>query len=81
MTDLEIAELWAEILDIDEVETDDHFFELGGNSLLVIEVVKELKARSGVAVPLGDLLRDPTPRAVAAILAAAPRPAAESAVR
>lgn len=65
-----MAELWAEILDMDQVEVDDHFFEIGGNSLLVIEVVRELKGRAGVALPLGDFLRDPTPRAVSAALAA-----------
>lgn len=81
MTDLEMAQLWAEIIDVDQVEVDDHFFEIGGNSLLAIEVVRELKERAGVALPLGEFLRDPRPRAVSEALAlAAGRTNGESAV-
>lgn len=69
MTDIEMAALWAEILDIDEAEVDDHFFEIGGNSLLAIDVVTAVQARTGVAVPLGDFFADPTPSAVAAAVA------------
>jgi acyl carrier protein len=69
VTDIEMATLWAEILDIDEAEADDHFFEIGGNSLLAIDVVTAIQARTGVAVPLGDFFADPTPSAVAAVVA------------
>ncbi len=69
MTDIEMAALWAEILDIDEVDVHDHFFEIGGNSLLAIDVVTAVQARTGAAVPLGEFFASPTPSAVAAAAA------------
>jgi acyl carrier protein len=69
MTDIEIAGLWAEILDIDEVEPDDDFFEIGGNSLLALDVITAIAARCGVAVPLGEFFSSPTPRTLAETMA------------
>jgi acyl carrier protein len=69
MTDIEIASLWAQILDIDEVEPDDDFFEIGGNSLLALDVVSSIAARCGVAVPLGEFFASPTPHALAQTMA------------
>jgi acyl carrier protein len=69
MTDIEIADLWAEILDIDEVEPDDDFFEIGGNSLLALDVVTAIAARCGVAVPLGEFFANRTPRTLAETMA------------
>ena len=44
------CELWQELLDLDRVGIDDDFFELGGDSLLVIRVVTRAnKAALGIA--------------------------------
>ena len=69
MTDIEMASLWAEILDVDEVDVDDHFFEIGGNSLVAIDVITAVAARSGIAIPLGEFFAAPTPRGVVAVMA------------
>jgi amino acid adenylation domain-containing protein/non-ribosomal peptide synthase protein (TIGR01720 family) len=43
------CDLWQELLDLDQVGVDDDFFELGGDSLLVIRVVtKANKAALGI---------------------------------
>jgi acyl carrier protein len=68
MTDREMAELWEEILDVDDIGADDHFFEVGGNSLLAVDVVAAVNARTGAIISLGQFFADPTPRAVAAAI-------------
>ncbi|MFX3681347.1 MAG: amino acid adenylation domain-containing protein [bacterium] len=40
-----IAGLWAEALGIDQVSRHDNFFDLGGHSLLIVQVHKKLRAQ------------------------------------
>jgi transketolase len=49
-TDDYIAALFGRILKTDEIESDDDFFVLGGNSLLAIEVLDAIEADLGVRV-------------------------------
>lgn len=47
-----IAQIWQDLLDIDEICRDDDFFDLGGDSLLAGEVISRLRSRSGGSLPL-----------------------------
>ncbi len=38
-TELTIASIWREVLDLDEIGVQDNFFELGGDSLSVLEMI------------------------------------------
>ena len=42
-----VAEIWQELLQIDQVGADDNFFEMGGNSLLSLRAVTMIEARTG----------------------------------
>jgi acyl carrier protein len=66
-SDLEgiVASAWREVLNIDGVGIDDNFFDLGGHSLLTIQVMNRLKSVLGRDVPITDLFRFPTIRALA----------------
>ncbi|MEK8051133.1 amino acid adenylation domain-containing protein [Ideonella sp. DXS22W] len=64
-----LAACWAEALGRDVVGLDDNFFDLGGNSLLVMKVHGRLQADEP-ALKVVDLFRHPTVRALAAHLAA-----------
>jgi SAM-dependent methyltransferase/acyl carrier protein len=55
-----IAEIWAEVLGLDEVGIEDGFFELGGHSLLVARVISGISERLGVDLPVIALFRSPT---------------------
>jgi amino acid adenylation domain-containing protein len=66
-----VAAVWREALDRIDIGLDDDFFDLGGDSLIALRVVAELETR-GVAVPLAELYRRATVRAVAAYLADPP---------
>jgi amino acid adenylation domain-containing protein len=60
-----VADLFARVLRVDGVGRDDGFFELGGDSLLVTEVLARLGEENGVRLPLDILLDAPTPATLA----------------
>ena len=61
-----IAEAWQATLGIEQVGIDDKFFDLGGDSLLALQVVSTLKSRFDIEVPVVSLYEMLTIRAVAA---------------
>jgi amino acid adenylation domain-containing protein len=61
-----IAELFSDALRIERVGRDDGFFALGGDSLLVTEVLARLGDETGVRLPLDILVDAPTPATLAA---------------
>jgi amino acid adenylation domain-containing protein len=63
-----IADLFGEALGIEGVGRDDGFFELGGDSLLVTEVLARLGERTGTRLPLDILVDAPTPATLAAAI-------------
>lgn len=69
-----IAGIWQEYLQIEEVGIDDGFFELGGQSLLLVQVQNRLSAVLGREVPVIALLQNPSIRALAAHLDRTPLP-------
>ncbi len=56
----ELAAIWAEVLELDRVGVEDHFFELGGYSLLVPRVMSRLNQRFGIELPMRALFDAPT---------------------
>ncbi|PTL83577.1 condensation domain-containing protein [Vitiosangium sp. GDMCC 1.1324] len=60
-----IASVWAEILGVQEVTPGTSFFDLGGNSILLVRVERALRQRLGVEVMLMDLFMHPTVRSLA----------------
>ncbi|HYN22226.1 MAG TPA: condensation domain-containing protein, partial [Thermoanaerobaculia bacterium] len=54
-----------EILKVDQVAASDNFFGLGGHSLLLLPIQERLRQRSGVNVPIINLLKYPTAGALA----------------
>ncbi|MEY9862089.1 amino acid adenylation domain-containing protein [Catenulispora sp. GAS73] len=78
LTDAErlVADVWAEVLGLDAVGTDDTFFRLGGNSLAAVRVAMRLSRRTGTKVPPRLVFSAKTVRALArALPAAQPIPA------
>jgi natural product biosynthesis luciferase-like monooxygenase protein len=63
-----LAAIWCEVLGRPAVGVDDNFFDLGGHSLLTIQVASRLGQLLGRAVPITDLFRFPTIRGLAAHL-------------
>jgi amino acid adenylation domain-containing protein len=67
-TERRLAAIWRELLRLDQVGTRDSFFDLGGHSLLLVELQQRLQAVFGREVPVVELFRLPTIQALAAWL-------------
>nr|BFE78745.1 hypothetical protein GCM10020093_013460 [Planobispora longispora] len=68
-----VAGVWREVLGLPRISAGENFFEIGGHSLATAEVQARLSALLGRAVPIVDLFRFPTVRALAAHLDGAER--------
>ena len=55
-TERVVGEFWAEVLDIDSVEPDDHLLELGGNSLVATMVANRIELAWGFRPSMEELL-------------------------
>ena len=55
-----LAEIWARILDVKSVRSEDDFFALGGHSLLALRMLSAVKERFNVRPNLELLFRAPT---------------------
>jgi acyl transferase domain-containing protein len=67
-TERALAELWSDVLGVEPVGTRDNFFDLGGTSLVGLQMLTVAKKTFGVAVPSVALFEGPTVHALAAIL-------------
>ena len=80
-TEHRLAELWQELLHVERVGLDDNFFDLGGHSLLVVQLHSRLRAMFGDQVSVIDLFKLPTVRVLAQALARQETDATEPALR
>jgi acyl carrier protein len=63
-----IAGIWSEVLGLEQVGTQDNFFDLGGHSLRLLQVHLKLRQALGRDVPLFELFQYPTVSTLAAHL-------------
>jgi aspartate racemase len=73
-TDLEgqIADVWKRVLRLDRVGLDDNFFDLGGDSLLLLAVHSNLQKGLQLEIPIMDLFEFTTVRMLASRLSKPP---------
>ncbi|SDI33741.1 Acyl transferase domain-containing protein [Actinokineospora alba] len=67
-TERSLAELWTDVIGVEPVGIKDAFFDLGGNSLLALQMLALVKKRFGVSLPAVTLFEAPTVHTLAAIL-------------
>ncbi len=63
-----IAEIWRELLKVNNISLNDSFWELGGNSLLVIEMLEKIKESFLLEVLLESFIKAPSIAGLAALL-------------
>ena len=65
-TEVAIARIWRQVLDLDRVDADDDFFALGGHSLLATRVISRLRSELRLDVPVKAIFEHPTVAGLAA---------------
>jgi surfactin synthase thioesterase subunit len=60
-----IAAVWRDVLGVPKVGLDDNFFDLGGNSMLMVQVYSKLREAARTELAVLDLFRYPTIRLLA----------------
>jgi len=60
-----IANIWQKVLRLEKVSCDQNFFDIGGHSLLVIQVSNHLRDTLGLNVPVVELFKYPTIKSLA----------------
>ncbi len=63
-----VAAMWQRLLQVDQVGRNDNFFDLGGHSLLMVQVHSALLKNVSTTVTMLDLFRYPTVKSLAEFL-------------
>ncbi|HJP94904.1 MAG TPA: amino acid adenylation domain-containing protein [Pyrinomonadaceae bacterium] len=66
-----VAGMWAEVLGLERVGVNDNFFDLGGHSLVAIQVISRVRETFQVELKLDKFFATPTVSALAKVIAAA----------
>jgi Phosphopantetheine attachment site len=67
-TEQAVAAIWRDVLQMDRIGVNDNFFDLGGHSLLMVQLRQRLADRLARPIELVDLFTHPTVSAQAAHL-------------
>ena len=55
-----LIEIWRKVLQITEVDPSENFFSLGGNSLVAVTLIGEIRSSLNIELPLISLFQSPT---------------------
>jgi amino acid adenylation domain-containing protein len=67
-TESTLAKIWAEVLNVERVGIHDNFFDLGGDSLLTVHLLKQIHKQFEGELPLSTLFLNPTIESLAIYL-------------
>ncbi len=59
-TEVQLADIWAEVLGVEKVGIYDNFFEVGGHSLMATQVMSRITDHMHVELPLRVIFESPT---------------------
>jgi len=76
-----ITGIWMELLLLDKIGIDDNFFQLGGNSLLALKTVAQLKHLFNYEVPITKLYQFPTVSGIVNFISGANKVITKAAVK
>jgi len=67
-TQEKIKEIWSDLLGIKELSQEDNFFDLGGDSLLAVELISRVNTLSEQKISLDQFFRKPTIKYLAVLV-------------
>ncbi len=68
-----LADIWRQVLKLEEIGVNDNFFDLGGHSLLATQVISRVRSTFHVQLPLRSLFDSPTVAGLADEIARMPQ--------
>lgn len=68
--EMQLAQIWEDVLNVQRIGVDDDFFDLGGHSLLAVNLISRIEKLTGKKPPLSTLFQAPSVRCLANILRA-----------
>ncbi len=66
--EIELAQIWQELLGIESIGVFDNFFELGGTSLLAVKMLAKIENQLGKKLPLATFLQAATIEKLASLI-------------
>lgn len=73
-----VYQIWVDALGIEDISTDDDFFDVGGNSLLAIRLINSIRETCGVTLTFRELVSNSVLRKLAALLESKKKDSMES---
>ncbi|MFA0963358.1 amino acid adenylation domain-containing protein [Roseivirga sp. BDSF3-8] len=70
-TEVQLAQIWMEILGLSRVGKKDNFFEIGGHSLKATQLVSRIRERLGASLKLSDIFAHPVLAELATVISGA----------
>jgi acyl carrier protein len=67
--EVDLVNIWAEILSLEQVGVFDNFFELGGHSLIATQIISRIRQVYPVELPLRKIFEAPTIAGLAELIA------------
>jgi aspartate racemase len=64
----QVIEIWENVLNVKPIGIQNNFFELGGSSLLAVQMLSQIEKRWGINLPITTLLQAPTIEALVKVL-------------
>jgi natural product biosynthesis luciferase-like monooxygenase protein len=64
----DLADIWSEVLGVQEIGPNDKLFDLGGHSLLITRIISRIRKRFQVDVPIHAFFDTPTVAEIAALV-------------
>ncbi|MFD2169286.1 non-ribosomal peptide synthetase [Tumebacillus lipolyticus] len=59
-TEQKLAELWSKFLQVEQIGIHDNFFEIGGHSLLAMQMIAQVQSDFQISLEVRNLFDDPT---------------------
>ena len=63
--EIQLARIWISLLETGNIGLDESFFDLGGDSILLLRMIERVRQDFGVELPLGVVVESPSVRAIA----------------
>ena len=59
-TELQLTQIWSEVLNVNDVGVQDNFFDLGGHSFIAVRLMSQIQEQFQINLPLATLFQSPT---------------------